>query len=52
MNFLNIPMSNPLLQKIGVGLCAKRGPTYGGNSAARIKAFDFAKNFMIKHLVD
>ena len=52
MNFLNIPMSNPLLQKIGVGLCAKRGPTYGGNSVARIKAFDFAKNFMIEHLVD
>ena len=52
MNFLNIPMSNPLLQKIGVGLCAKRGPTYGGNSVARMNAFDFAKNFMIDHLLD
>tara|TARA_B100001250_G_C19530444_1_gene670148 strand:- start:101 stop:793 length:693 start_codon:yes stop_codon:yes gene_type:complete len=50
MNFLNIPMTTPLLQKIGLFMCARRGPTYGKNSNAKIKSFDFAKSFMNTHL--
>ena len=50
MNFLNIPMTTPILQKIGLATCAKRGPTYGGNKKAKIQALDFAKKFMNKHL--
>jgi len=50
MNFLNIPMTSPLFQKIGLAMCAKRGPTYGGNQNAKIAAFKFAKKFMIKNL--
>ena len=41
MNFLNIPMTSPLLQKIGLAFCAERGPTFGGNPVSREKAFDF-----------
>ena len=50
MNFLNIPMRTPLLQKIGLSMCARRGPTYGSNQSAKIKSFDFAKSFMNTHL--
>ena len=49
-NFLNIPISTPFLQKIGVGLCAKRGPAYGGNIKAKTSALDFAQIFMTTHL--
>ena len=52
MNFLNIPMTTPLLQKIGLAMCARRGPTYGGNKDAKTDAFIFAKKFMIQHLID
>jgi len=56
MNFLNIPMTTPMLQKIGLALCtggifADRGPTFGGNPDARDKSFDFSKSFMSKHLL-
>ena len=51
MNFMNIQMTTPLLQKIGLGMCAKRGPTMGGNPTARKKSFKFAKNFMTKHIL-
>jgi len=56
MNFLNIPMTTPMLQKIGLALCtggifAERGPTFGGNPDARDKSFDFSKSFMSKHLL-
>jgi len=50
MNFLSIPMTSPLLQKVGLAMCAKRGPTYGGNSIARMQALNFAKQFMNQHL--
>ena len=50
MNFLNIPMTTPLRQKIGLGLCAGKGPTMGGNPKYRKAAFSFANEFMIKHL--
>ena len=56
MNFLNIPMTTPLTQKIGLALCtggifAERGPIYGGNSEARQSSFSFSKQFMQSHLL-
>jgi len=51
MNFLDIPMSTPILQKIGLYFCAERGPTFGGNSSARKKSFIFSREFMNKHLL-
>ena len=50
MNFFDIPMTTPILQKIGLYMCAKRGPTYGNNKKAKISAFNFSKNFMTTHL--
>ena len=50
MNFFKIPMINSFLQKMGLFICAKRGPTYGGNYEAREKALIFSKEFMLKHL--
>jgi len=47
---MNIPMSSPILQKIGLGMCAKRGPTMGGNPEARAASFEFTRAFMIQHL--
>ena len=51
MNFMDIPMTNPTLQKIGLAFCAKRGPTYGGNPESRKAAFKFTKEFIGKHLL-
>ena len=48
MNYLNIPMSNSFLQKIGFLFCTSRGVTIGGNKEARKNSFLFAKEFMIK----
>ncbi len=50
MNYLNIPMSNPFLQKLGFLFCVDRGVTIGGNKDARLKSFEFANDFMIKTL--
>ena len=57
MNFMNIPMTTPLLQKIGLSLCtggffAERGPTFGGNPTARKQSFEFSKKFMSEHLLN
>ena len=52
MSFFNIPMSTPFLQKIGLGMCAKKGPTFGGNKNAKLKSLNFAKTFMTQHLVN
>ena len=52
MNYLNVPMNSPLLQKIGLFLCAQRGPTMGGHQPSRMKSLNFSKNFMIKNLLD
>ena len=52
MNYLNIPMSNPFLQKIGFMMCVSRGVVWGGNSDARIKSFEFSKDFMQETLLD
>ena len=48
----NFPLSNSLLQKIGLYFCADRGPTMGGNAEAAIQAKGIAMNFMRKHLLD
>ena len=50
MNYLNIPMSNAFLQKIGFLFCATKGVTIGGNPDARVQSFKFARDFMIKTL--
>ena len=46
MNYLQLPMSSPLLQKLGFMFCVEQGVDIGGNPAARKKAFAFAKEFM------
>ena len=51
MNFLSIPMTSPLLQKIGLVFCTERGVYFGGNPEARMKAFQFAKEFMERNLL-
>ena len=48
MNYLNLPMSNSLLQKVGFLFCASKGVTIGGNLEARNQSFIFAKEFMLK----
>ena len=52
MNYLNIPMTSPFLQKIGLSFCVDRGPTIEGNAEAREKAFKFSKDFMRKYLLE
>jgi len=51
MEFLDIPMTTPLRQKVGLAGCAKRGPTYGGNPDARKAAFEFSSSFMRQNLL-
>ena len=52
MNFLNIPMTTPFLQKIGLSFCAERGPKIGGNKISREASFSFAQDFMSKYLLN
>lgn len=57
MNFFNIPMTTPFLQKVGLALCTKgifaeRGPTFGGNSDSREKSFKFSRSFMEENLFE
>tara|TARA_Y100001960_G_scaffold239901_1_gene253151 strand:- start:20 stop:982 length:963 start_codon:yes stop_codon:yes gene_type:complete len=52
MNYINIPMSSPFLQKIGLSFCVDRGPSIGGNKEARQKAFNFSEFFMRKYLLE
>ena len=52
MNYLNIPMSNSFLQKIGFMFCVSRGVNYGGNPIARESSFAFAKKFMRETLLE
>jgi len=51
MNYLNIPMSNALLQKLCFLFCASKGVTIGVNLEARNQSFEFAKEFMISTLM-
>jgi len=52
MNYLNIPMSNSILQKIGFLFCVDRGVNFGGNPISRRKSFEFSKDFMRKTLIE
>ena len=52
MNYLNLPMSSPLMQKIGFLFCVERGVNLGGNPNSREKAFAFSKSFMMRTLTD
>ena len=52
MNYLRLPMSNPMLQKIGFLFCVDRGVNVGGNLDARKKSLVFAKNFMNSQLLN
>ena len=51
MNYFNIPMSNPFLQKLGLMFCVERGAYFGGNPVSREKSFVFANEFMTKTLL-
>ncbi len=51
MNYLNIPMSNAFLQKLGFMFCVERGVDVGGNPDARKNSFEFSKEFMKKNLL-
>ena len=51
MNYLQLPMSNSWLQKLGFLFCVERGVTIGGNPEARKKSFPFAAAFMETHLM-
>ena len=50
MNYLNLPMSSPIMQKIGFLFCVDRGVNLGGNPDSREKAFLFSKSFMLETL--
>ncbi len=50
MNYLQLPMSNPILQKLGLLFCVERGVDLGGNPEARTQAMAFSKSFMKKTL--
>ena len=52
MNYWNIPMTSPWLQKIGMYFCAERGPFMGGHPESKEKSHLFASEFMKKHLLD
>ena len=39
------------MQKLGLYLCADKGPTMGGNKDARIISKDYAVDFFTKHLI-
>ncbi len=51
MNYINVPMSNAFLQKIGFSFCVTRGVYSGGNPEARKKSFSLAKSFIKKTLI-
>ena len=51
MNYINVPMSNAFLQKIGFSFCVTRGVYSGGNPEARKKSFSLAKSFIKKTLL-
>jgi dienelactone hydrolase len=51
MNYLRLPMSNSILQKVGFLFCVDKGVHVGGNKDARKKSLAFAKDFMNKKLL-
>ena len=50
MNYLSLPMSSPIMQKIGFLFCVERGVNLGGNPESRELSFSFAKKFMLDTL--
>ena len=46
MNYLKLPMSSPVMQKLGFLFCVKRGVHIGGNPIAREQAIKSARAFM------
>ncbi len=50
MNYLSLPMSSPLMQKLGFLFCVERGVNLGGNPETRELAFNFANSFMLETL--
>ena len=52
MNYLHLPMSSPIKQKVGFLFCVERGVNLGGNPESRKKAFQFSKYFMKKTLME
>ncbi|MDG1509024.1 MAG: hypothetical protein P8Q53_04510, partial [Flavobacteriaceae bacterium] len=51
MNYLRIPMSNSILQKVGFLFCVEKGVNVGGNLDARKKSLAFAEDFMNNKLL-
>ena len=51
MNYLRLPMSNSILQKVGFLFCVEKGVNVGGNLDARKKSLAFAKDFMKNKLL-
>ena len=51
MNYLRIPMSNSILQKVGFLFCVDKGVHVGGNLEVRKKSLAFAKDFMNNKLL-
>jgi dienelactone hydrolase len=47
----HFPLSNSLLQKVGLYFCASRGPTMGGNPEAAIQAKEISMDFMKRNLL-
>ena len=52
LDFMNLPMTSPYLQKIALAFCAKRGTTIQGNKDAKKEAHRISKLFMKEHLLD
>ena len=51
MNYLRLPMSNSILQKVGFLFCVEKGVNVGGNLDARKKSLAFAEDFMNNKLL-
>ena len=48
--YWQIPINTPMRQKLALLTCAGRGPSMGGNTAAREASFKFSAEFFTKHL--
>ena len=50
IEFWQIPINSPTMQKLALLTCAGRGPTMGGNDKARDQSFKFASDFFTNNL--
>ena len=48
--YWQIPINTPMRQKLALLTCAGRGPSMGGNTAAREASFKFSAKFFKKNL--